>query len=184
MNTLIGNLLIAPPAVKGNFWHKTVIMVTENHRNGSVGLVLNKRSHMSIKEFGEQLNYDIDIPGFVYLGGPINVKSLSFLHTNDWASKTNTMRINNEFSISSAEDILPRMAMGDVPSRWRLFLGMCGWAEGQLAGEIAGIPPHHKETSWCLATSNLDLIFGNDNNEQWCNAIDQSGLEFAQNMLA
>lgn len=180
---LIGNLLIAPPAVKGNFWYKTVIMVTEDHSQGSVGLVLNKRSHMSLPEFGEQVGYEIDLPGFVYLGGPVNVKSLSFLHTNEWTSQ-NTLRINNEFSLSSAEDILPRLSAGDTPERWRLFLGMCGWSPGQLKGEIAGTPPWNHETSWCTANSDLDLVFGSDNKDQWVNVLDRSGQEFAQNMLA
>jgi len=180
---LIGNLLIAPPAVKGNFWYKTVIIVTEHHAEGSVGLVLNKRSQMTIKDFGEQLNYDLDLPGYVYLGGPVNVKSLSFLHTNEWRSK-NTMRLNNQFSISSADDILPRLAMGDVPKQWRLFLGMCGWTQHQLLNEIRGVAPYQKETSWCTATADLELVFGSDNKDQWCNALDRSGLEFAQNMLA
>ena len=180
---LIGNLLIAPPAVKGNFWHKTVIMVTEHHTQGSVGIVVNKRSEMSIKEFGEQLGFDLDIPGFVYLGGPINVKSLSFLHSNDWYCK-NTMRINEHFSLSSADDILPRLAMGDHPEHWRLFLGMAGWSPGQLESELKGTPPRSHTESWLTSTADLDLIFGNDNKEQWCNAIDRSGQEFAQNMLA
>lgn len=180
---LLGNILIAPPAVKGNFWHKTVVMVTEHHNQGSVGLVLNKRSHMSIVEFGKQLDFDIDLPGFVYLGGPVNVKSLSFLHSNEWVSK-NTMRINEKFSLSSADDILPRLAMGDTPHYWRLFLGMCGWAYGQLEGEIKGHAPWTKENSWCIATADEDLVFGNDNKDQWCNALDRSGLEFAQKMLA
>lgn len=180
---LVGNLLIAPPAVKGNFWYKTVIMLTEHHSEGSVGLVLNKRSQMSIADFGEQLGYQIDLPGFVYLGGPVNVKSLSFLHTNDWISK-NTLRINNTFSLSSADDILPRLAMGDAPEQWRLFLGMCGWADGQLLGEIKGEAPWHRETSWCLANADLDLVFGSDTKDQWNAAIDRSGLEFAQNILA
>jgi putative transcriptional regulator len=179
---IIGNLLIAPPAVKGNFWYKTVVLITEHHNQGSVGLVLNKRSQMSVSEFGEQLGFQIDIPGFVYLGGPLNVKSLSFLHSNEWSSK-NTMRINDEFSLSSADDILPRMAMGDRPEYWRLFLGMCGWANGQLAGEIKGSPPNRKETSWCLSSASQDLVFGSDNKDQWCNALDRSGLEFAQNLL-
>ncbi len=179
---LIGNLIIAPPAVKGNFWYKTVIMITEHHHQGSVGIVLNKRSHMSIKEFGEQLGYELDVPGFVYLGGPVNVKSLSFLHSNDWVSK-NTMRINEEFSLSSADDILPRLAMGDRPERWRIFLGMCGWAQKQLLGEIKGIPPWQQSTSWCTAKSDLDLVFGSDNKDQWCHALDRSGLEFAQTVL-
>ena len=137
---------------------------------------------MSIKEFGEQLGYELDVPGFVYLGGPVNVKSLSFLHSNDWVSK-NTMRINEEFSLSSADDILPRLAMGDRPERWRIFLGMCGWAQKQLLGEIKGIPPWQQSTSWCTAKSDLDLVFGSDNKDQWCHALDRSGLEFAQTVL-
>jgi putative transcriptional regulator len=179
---LIGNLLIAPPAVKGNFWYKTVIMITENHRDGSVGLVLNKRSQMSLVEFGEQLGYKLDLPGFVYLGGPVNVKSLSFLHTPEWVSK-NTMRINEQFSLSSADDILPRLAMGDTPEQWRLFLGVAGWSPKQLLSEIKGTPPYNQNTSWCTATADLDVVFGSDNKDQWCNALDRSGLEFAQSIL-
>lgn len=178
-----GNILIAPPSIKGNFWYKTVLLITEHHNQGSVGLVLNKRSQMSVVEFGEQLGYEIDLPGFVYLGGPVNVKSLSFLHTNDWTSK-NTMRVSNDFSISSADDILPRLAMGDTPRKWRLFLGMCGWSPNQLVGEIKGIPPWQKDTSWLTANYSEDLVFGTDNNDQWCAALDRSGLEFAQNILS
>jgi putative transcriptional regulator len=179
---IVGNLIIAPPAVKGNFWHKTVIMVTEHHAQGSVGLVLNKRSQMSIVEFGEQLGHQVDVPGFVYLGGPVNVKSLSFLHSNEWNCK-NTMQINDEFSISSADDILPRLAMGDRPEQWRLFLGMCGWSPGQLVGEIKGQTPWNEETSWCLASADHELVYGSDTKDQWCNALDRSGLEFAQSIL-
>lgn len=178
----LGNLLIAPPVVKGTFWYKTVITITEHHAHGSVGVVLNKRSTLTIKDFGEQLGYELDYPGYVYQGGPVNVKSLSFLHTNDWVCK-NTHRINNLFSVSSADDILPRLAMGDCPSRWRIFLGMCGWGPGQLIGEIKGDPPWSHITSWCTATSDLDLVFGSDNKEQWVAALERSGQEFAQNLL-
>jgi len=179
---LHGNLLIAPPALKGNFWYKTVILLTEHHANGSVGLVLNKRSQMSILEFGQQLGIDIDLPGFVYLGGPVNIKNLSFLHTNDWSS-TNTMRINDELSLSSDHDILPRLSQGNVPSQWRLFLGMAGWGPGQLDGELKGKTPFNHTFSWCTVKSSTSLVFDNDTNDQWCTALDQSGLEFAQNII-
>lgn len=179
---LVGNLLIAPPAIKGNFWYKTVIMITEDHSQGSVGLVLNKRSQLSIKDFGNQLGFDLDYPGYIYQGGPVNVKSLSFLHTNDWTCK-NTLRLDSSFSISSANDILPRLAMGDEPERWRIFLGMAGWGPGQLLGEIKGNPPWNHNTSWCTASATLDLVFENDNKDQWVSALDRSGLEFAQNIL-
>jgi putative transcriptional regulator len=180
---LVGNLLIAPPAVKGNFWHKTVVMVTEHHHGGSVGLVLNKRSDLSVREFGNQLGYDINVPGFVYQGGPVNSKNLSFLHSSEWASK-NTMQISKDFSLSSDEDILPRIANGDCPIYWRIFLGVCGWSTNQLISEIKGTPPWNHTHSWCLSSSNFDLVFGSDNKDQWCNALDRSGLEFAQTMLS
>jgi putative transcriptional regulator len=179
---IVGNLLIAPPAVKGNFWHKTVVLITEDHAYGSVGLVLNKRSTLTIEDFGRQLGMPLNINGYVYQGGPVNPQSLSFLHSNEWRSK-NTLRINDQFSLSSADDILPRLSIGDCPQRWRMFLGLCGWGPGQLIGELNGNPPWKKETSWCTANSNLDLIFNSDHKEQWCNALDQSGLEFAQNIF-
>ena len=179
---LIGNLLIAPPAVKGNFWYKTVIMITEHHVHGSVGLVLNKRSSLSIREFGNQLGMPLNVEGYVYQGGPVNPQSLSFLHSNEWHSK-NTLRINETFSLSSADDILPRLAMGDHPRKWRMFLGLCGWGPGQLLGELNGTPPWRKEHSWCTSGADLNLIFESDQKDQWCNALDRSGLEFAQNIL-
>ena len=133
-------------------------------------------------QFGYQIGIPLNIEGHVYQGGPVNPQSLSFLHSNEWHSK-NTLRINETFSLSSADDILPRLAMGDQPLRWRVFLGLCGWGPGQLAGELKGTPPWRKEHSWCTSSADLDLIFESDQKDQWCSALDRSGLEFAQNIL-
>jgi hypothetical protein len=29
----------------------------------------------------------------------------------------------------------------------------------------------------------LEVVFGSDNKDQWCHALDRSGLEFAQSIL-
>jgi putative transcriptional regulator len=179
---IVGNLLIAPPSVKNNFWQKSVVMVTEDHAHGTAGVIINKRSNMSVVEFAQQLGIALDLPGFVYIGGPVNPKNLSILHTSEWTC-SNTMRINNEFSLSSSHDMIPRFAVGDLPEKWRIILGVSGWAPGQLNSELEGIAPFKHENSWCVVKSSLKLVFGNDNNEQWCNAIDQSAQEFAENLL-
>lgn len=179
---LVGNLIIAPPSVKGNFWYKTVIMVIEHHNQGSLGLVLNKRSDNSIREFTERVGYTVDLPGYVYIGGPVNPHSFSFLHTNDWQC-SNTRRINSQFSISSSTDILRRLNNGDAPRAWRMFMGNCGWAPEQLNSEIHGISPYSHNTSWCFASATPKLVFETDNKDQWVNALDRSGLEFAQTIL-
>jgi putative transcriptional regulator len=180
---LTGKILIAPPNVKGNFWQKTVIYITEHHARGSMGLVLNKKSKMPIREFALQCNVDCDIDGYVYIGGPVNVKALSLIHSSEW-NCTNTMRINSEFSVSSSHDLLQRLAMGDRPLQWRLALGLCAWTPGQLESEITGSAPYDHNMSWLTATPNHYNVFELDSSEQWTQSIEQSGSEFVQNLLA
>lgn len=180
---LTGKILIAPPSVKGTFWQKTVIYVTENHDRGSMGLVLNKRSKLSIKEFAQQCGVKCDIKGFVYIGGPVNVKALTLIHSSEW-NCANTMHINNEFSISSTQDILTRLAAGDTPLRWRLALGLCAWAPEQLENEIKGAGPYDHNMSWLTASPSHHGVFETEGTEQWTNSIEQAGLEFVQTILA
>lgn len=179
---LIGNILIAPPAVKNGFWHKTSILVTENTPQGTLGLVLNKPSSVSVIDFSFQLGIILNTPGLMYVGGPVSSQSLTMLHSSEWSCK-NTLRITNSISLSSADDILPKLASGDCPKQWRLFMGMAGWAPGQLLNEMKGKAPFHPSYSWCTAKSSSNLIFGHDGNEQWAKCLDQSGIEFAQSLL-
>lgn len=180
---LTSSLLIAPPSVTDNFWYKTVIMVTEHHKRGSIGLILNKPSRTSITDFADRLELYIDLPGFIYIGGPVNPTSLSIIHSPDWTTK-NSMKINKHFSLSSSEEMLPRFAEGDYPRHWRIFSGMCSWLPNQLEKEINGTPPYHHNTSWCLSQSEHSLVFDNDSSDQWVAALEQSGVEFARNILS
>ena len=180
---LTGNLLIAPPNVRGNFWQKTVIFLTEHHKNGAVGLVLNKQSQMTITEFASQHNINLDIPGYIHVGGPVNVKALTMLHSSEW-SCGNTMSINDKFSLSSSPDILTNLAMGNIPKVWRLFVGLCGWTSGQLENELHGNPPYNHNNSWLIASGSQQIIFELDSQTQWTEAIEHSGSEFAQSVLA
>ena len=182
MMELLGNLLIAPPSVKNNFWHKTVIMITEDHSQGSIGVVLNKRSSISIAELGERLGLYINHPGVVYIGGPLCPKNISIIHSNEWITK-NTLCINDYFSLSSSDDMLPRISAGDVPKQWRLFAGISIWDAGQLYNEIKGIKPYNHSTSWCIASGDTDLVYSYDGKEQWLKSLEKSGNEFTKNIL-
>lgn len=182
MKNLVGNLLISPPALKNTFFQRTVVLLTEHFAKGSVGLVLNKPSQMSIKEFARQNSVILNAQGMVHLGGPVNTKALTMLHTNEWKC-SNTMRINETISISSSPEILSQMAMGNVPKNWRIFVGLCGWAPGQLQNELEGNHPYNKNLSWITATSNLDIIFNKNSNDQWTQSIDLASSEFVQTLL-
>ena len=129
------------------------------------------------------LGISLDVPGFIYIGGPVNPKNLTVLHSSEW-SCGNTLRVNSEFSLSSSNDMITRISHGDRPEYYRIFMGLSGWAPGQLVSEISGVPPWTHENSWLTLKSSKDLVFGSDHTEQWCEAIDQCGLQFAQKLLA
>lgn len=177
-----GKLLIAPPKVKQGFWYKSVIFITEDHINGSMGLLLNKRSSVSVAEFTEQIGERMNIPGYIYVGGPVNIKALTMLHSSEW-SCTNTMQINETFSISSSDDLLPRLSEGDAPKHFRLFLGLCGWAPTQLQDEYEGAPPRDRNMSWLIANSELDLVFHHDLKDQWLQSLEKSSNDFVQSIF-
>jgi putative AlgH/UPF0301 family transcriptional regulator len=94
------------------------------------------------------------------------------------------MRVNNGFSLSSSPEILSMLAMGNTPKKWRLFVGLCGWTQGQLENEITGNPPYEHDKSWLIASARHDLVFDLDTQEQWTESIEHSGSEFAQSILA
>lgn len=179
---LVGKLLIAPPKIVNNFWSQTTVLVTEHSSLGSVGFILNKRSRLTISEFFKQCDLDTDLEGHIYVGGPVNVSSVTMLHTPEWTSK-NTVQMTEGLSLSSTEDLLHRLAMGDCPDAWRLMVGLCVWNADQLESEILGKYPYTHEFSWLTATSSPYTVFELDLEEQWESAIEQSGKEFAQTIL-
>jgi len=111
------------------------------------------------------------------------MKALSMLHSSEW-NCSNTMLINDDFAISSAEDLLVRLGDGDAPCQFRLFLGLCGWAPNQLMEELKGTPPRDHSISWLTASADYEIAFDSDLKDQWNNAVERSGNEFVQSILA
>ena len=64
---------------------------------------------------------DLDIPGYVYIGGPVNQNNISLLHTNDW-SCDNTLKLNDDISLSSSKQIMQRFQNNDL-HRFNCFSG-------------------------------------------------------------
>lgn len=178
-----GTILIAPPSVQHNLWGGSVILLTDTERENSVGLIINKDSRMSIPEFGNRLNYDLDhIPGMLHIGGPERQTSFSVLHSSEWSCK-NTFKINDYFSISSNDDILKRFQEGDEPEQWRMFLGMCVWPTAKLKKQISGELTGKTNINWCTSSCDLELIFETELEDIWDNALERCSLEFAQNFM-
>jgi putative transcriptional regulator len=183
MKKINGKLVIAPPSLKGTFWTNAVIYIIEQDKEGTVGLVINKQSDLSIKTFGEYCDCELSNDDQLYVGGPTNTKVLTMLHSAEWKCD-NTLKLNKDFAISSSDEILERIANNDLPEKWRLFVGLTTWPPGQLEAEIDGALDEERCQNWLTATPTYKTVFGEDAKKQWLSAINQASAEFCQQVLA
>lgn len=158
-------MLIAHPNIEHGLFAKSVILITEHHQRGTVGLILNKPSEISLIQILQ--NHGIDwttVPNELFTGGPLNQSALIMIHTSEWYSQ-NTMGITRNLSISSDDVMLEKVSMGNFPNRFRFVSGISGWVPGQLDAEI-------NSQSWLTCEPNEDIIFNYTSTAQWRKAVD------------
>lgn len=130
-----GKLLIAEPSLTGDVsFNRSVVLLAEHNKEGSVGFILNKPLEYHINDLVSEIN----IPFRVYNGGPVEQDNLYFIHKvphlidnsieiSDgiyWGGDfEKTIALINEKLISE-QDI-------------RFFLGYSGWSSLQLDKELS-----------------------------------------------
>lgn len=175
----VGQCLIAHPNLTSENWfHRTVIYIYEDSKNlGTLGLCLNVPTTATVKTVchNKGILYPEGITQ-IHRGGPVNQHALFLLHTDEWGTG-NTIDAGSTYSISSHENMLEKLAMGDQPAYWRLFAGLCAWQPGQLDAELQGQPPYTSENSWLTCQATDRLLFSVDSDEQWEMALENSSSE-------
>src|ERR1700741_1729496 len=88
---LKGQLLLDSGQLGGSFFQRTVVLICQHDEEGAFGLVLNRDSG---NKLGEMLVADVadqlrDQP--LYLGGPVQLSALSFLHSDSYLPDANVM---------------------------------------------------------------------------------------------
>jgi putative transcriptional regulator len=147
-----GSLLIAPPTFPDNCFSETVHLVTHHTKGGTFALCVNQATDLTLKEVLVDLNINSDINFPMYWGGPVDPTSIWMLHDSDWHCGS-TIKFHKDWAMTSNQEMLRRMADGDVPNYFRLMYGSCSWGRGQLEAELAGTGPWSPRTSWLVADS-------------------------------
>lgn len=180
-----GDLLIAPANMKDTRFEKSVLLVMQNHHRGSMALCLNRPSGYQVSDVLEHIKLD---PGFefnipLYWGGPVNNNTIWMIHEREWTNP-NTVNINANWSMTSNISMFKQMNQGDLPRRFRLFVGFAGWAPFQLEKELEGEPPWSKQHSWLVAHSpDPEWLFDQEEESLWDNAVSLSANQAVNTWL-
>ena len=167
------SFLISTERMNDSRFKKSVIAMLEHDEDGAWGLVINKPmgsiplamlidSSLSTSDEREKL-YGINI--LIFWGGPVEVKKIFVLHSNEYQSEST--KNYGGISISQDYNILFDIAEDRGPEKSLVILGYSGWGSGQLEGEM-------ERDHWILSDLDSDIIFERESINKWPKAYENS----------
>ncbi len=129
-----GNLLIAEPSILGDVsFNRSVILLADHNKEGSIGFILNKPLNYTISD----LLPEIEIPLRVYNGGPVEQDNLYFIHKIPDLISDSIEISNGIFWGGDFKSVIELINDGKLNEKdIRFFLGYSGWDANQLMNEL------------------------------------------------
>ena len=164
-----GRVLISEPFLLDPNFNHSVVLLTRYDHEGSLGFVLNHRSEYKINEVIEAFP-EFDAP--VYLGGPVGIDSLFYIHTLG-EKLPDSVRIIEDLYWGGDFDILKeQIVQGKISTEEIIFfIGYSGWEEGQLDDEISS-------ESWIIADIQSEDIMKQPGKKMWKETLRKLGKDF------
>jgi putative transcriptional regulator len=165
-----GQLLIAEPSVIGDLsFNRSVILLADHDKEGSVGFIINKPLKYTINELIPEIKAKFKI----YNGGPVEQDNLYFIH-NVPDLIPNSIEISNGIywggDFESAKQLINNEKV--TKDNIRFFLGYTGWDEHQLETEM-------NSNSWIIASNSYkNKIIGKATTHFWKEQIMELGGEY------
>lgn len=165
-----GKVLISEPFLCDHMFGRSVILLVDHTRDGTMGLILNKTFSLSLNDILQDFSFAEEIP--IYKGGPLSTDTLFYLHSlkNIEGSLpiTKGVYLNGDFNA-----IKEYLIKGEpINGRIRFFLGYSGWEYEQLYQEI-------EENVWLVGKEDkTSLLDEKSSTKLWENALVKLGGKY------
>ena len=171
---LTGKLLIAMPGMGDPRFERAVVLICAHSPEGAMGLIVNKPTEeVELADMLDQLSIDHGPDSRqmgVSFGGPVEPGRGFVLHSLDYVSLINTLKVEGGFGMTATLDILEAFAEGKGPERALVVIGYAGWGPGQLEDELA-------QNAWLTCDANMELVFDLPDRGKWGAALKSLGVD-------
>ena len=163
-----GTILISEPFSNDAYFKRSVVLLTLNDEEGSVGFILNKNVEIPLVDiFGEDLNLDASVS----IGGPVSIDRIDYLHTLGSKIPESKHIIGNIYWGGNFDTVMQLLRLNAIKKdQIRFFLGYSGWSMGQLKNEI-------DNNYWLVSHADQGTIMNRDNN-YWRNTLRRLGKNY------
>lgn len=168
-----GMLLVANPLLTQRGFDHAVILLLDYGKHGAMGCVLNYSTNIRLAELLNQVSEERNIP--VYMGGPVGMDRLFFLHTLGPDILAGANRIADGMWVGGDYDAAIDYVNADYEREGllRFFLGYAGWDSGQLEGEI-------DEGTWAILPLPMEVseLLSGEGDAVWHRAVRDLGPQY------
>ncbi|MBI2281616.1 MAG: YqgE/AlgH family protein [Bacteroidetes bacterium] len=170
LNLKKGRLLIAEPFMNDPYFKRSVVLLTEHKKEGSLGFILNQPLNITINDTIR------DFPVFdaqIFMGGPVQTDSLFYIHTQGKII-TESEHIVDNLYWSGNFDQLKEMIINQqiFPNEIMFFVGYSGWDYKQINNEV-------KNNSWIISDLNNFSVADFQQQYLWKAALQKMGSKFS-----
>jgi putative transcriptional regulator len=160
---LVGQLLVASPAIRDLNFDHAVILIIHHGRDGTVGLVINMPAQVMpwaevFRMLGKK-NTNVSGKVQVFAGGPVQPNIGFVIHSPDYRGP-GTINIDKDVRLTTNAQILRDIANHKGPNKSIVVFGYAGWTRGQLENEM-------QHGVWFTASGDPKLIFDEDRDKVW-----------------
>ena len=183
-----GVFLVANTHLDSSTFSQTVILVVEHGGQGSVGIIINRPSDLSLTRLVPKTKEMGSRDDVVYFGGPVSPDGIVLLlRVRSPLAPEQAMHVFDDIYLSSSSSVLERLLRRDDDSEdmFHAYVGYAGWAPGQLTYEI-------ERGDWFVVSGDAEKIFSADPESIWPQMIKAlsgqwvmrcAGIEPASNLI-
>jgi putative transcriptional regulator len=164
-----GKLLISARRLPDPNFSGTVVLLVELNADGAVGLVLKRRSTVTLARVFPQLVPTVASASQAFLGGPVDAtRPMALVHTPQPPPDTRHV-VDGVHLPTAPSAIEAAVASGTPPARLRVYLGYSGWGPGQLQDETA-------QGAWLVLDGDAGIVFDANPATLWQRQIARTEL--------
>jgi putative transcriptional regulator len=153
-----------------NFAESVVLIIQHDDDDGTVGVILNRRTKISITKLFPDIKNASSDP--VFMGGPVALTAAQALLKLP-AGKEQARHISGDIYATGSKDVVEAAVRSRIkPSEFRLYLGYAGWAPGQLEAEV-------RMGAWSVLSPRPALVFDPDPDSLWDRLTRESHMQIA-----
>lgn len=158
-----------PQLVDPNF-HRTVVLMVEHSESGSLGIVLNRPSPVTLRDLSEGQGLTVAPERkeeAVFVGGPVEPQRGFVVHDNPTVEEKHELSPGLYLSVT-IDSLSPLLL--EPTHRLRFCLGYAGWGPSQVETEIA-------QGSWLFTELSSEAVLGTEPTQLWEATLRSMGVD-------